>query len=171
MWKDVVGFEGRYMVSDNGELKGKRGFILKQRLNTNGYPIVTMRENGRPRDKRVHRIVAEAFIPNPNNLPFVNHIDGDKQNNSVENLEWCSQSHNIKEAYRMGLSTQTSQYKAIHKIDPDTGEILDTHVSITAAVRSLGIDDWSLIQDMIGNISACAKGRKRTAYKYKWRYV
>lgn len=87
-----------------GISKHKRyGRILKQRKNMKGYYYVNLSKNGKVKNTRVHRIVAQAFIPNHNNLLLINHIDGDKENNCVDNLEWCDYSHNIKEAYRIGL--------------------------------------------------------------------
>ncbi len=113
MWKDIVGYEGLYMVSDKGnvlsyEKYGSDGRLLLKRLlkggrYSNGYKFVCLRNNSNNRNLMIHRLVAEAFIPNPNNKPNVNHIDGNKQNNNVENLEWCTQSENIKHAINIGL--------------------------------------------------------------------
>lgn len=168
-WKEIL--DGRYIVSNEGELIGKSGNPRKYYVNANGYATVGIKVGNVSKAHKVHRLVAEAFIPNPDNLPFVNHIDGNKLNNHVHNLEWCTASHNVSEAYRLGLASQNSQHKAIQRIDKETGEVLDLQPSITQAVRNLGYDDWDRINDMIGNISACAKGRKQTAYGYKWRYL
>lgn len=101
------------MISDNGkvlsrERRGTDGRLLKKKEikgghYTNGYQFVCLRKNGNSKKFSVHRLVAEAFIPNPQNLPCVNHIDGNKQNNSVENLEWCTYSENLKHAIDIGL--------------------------------------------------------------------
>lgn len=115
-WRDVKGYEGLYKVSNDGIVKsvdrkttGKRnrmikGKELKQRDNIANYFIVDLCKDGIvEKGCRVHRLVADAFIPNPNNLPEVNHLDGDRKNNNVSNLEWCTHAANIKWAYSSGL--------------------------------------------------------------------
>lgn len=116
VWKDVVGYEGLYKVSNLGEVKSvvyfnhannviyPRNRKLKHSINSRGYHRVCLYNKTKGKRRvRVHRLVAEAFIPNPNNLPEVNHIDGDKNNNSVGNLEWCTHQYNMQEACRLGL--------------------------------------------------------------------
>jgi hypothetical protein len=106
-WRDVKGYEGLYKVSDCGEImsynfyRSKSPKILSQTFNTSGYLGVTLSKNNIARRFLVHRIVAEAFIPNENNLEMVNHKDEDKTNNHVENLEWCTRSYN--QLYSMKL--------------------------------------------------------------------
>ena len=107
LWKPVIGYEGIFEVSDKGNLKrllenGKER-ILKGYENCNGYRATVLCVNHVPKSKLIHRLVAEAFIPNPDNLPQINHIDGNKKNNSVENLEWCDSKHNINHAWSNGL--------------------------------------------------------------------
>lgn len=100
-WRDIVGYEGLYQVSNLGRIKSlgndktKKEKILKPQLYKNGYYRIWLYKNGNKKRYLVHRLVALAFIPNSNNLPCVNHKDEDKSNNSVENLEWCSVSYNI----------------------------------------------------------------------------
>ena len=107
-WKPVVGYEGLYEVSNMGRVKSLKRLRTKERIiaqfqNHRGYARVTLWKDNSQKKYSVHRLVAEAFIPNPNNLPEVNHIDGDKQNNHMDNLEWCTRSENILHAYRTGL--------------------------------------------------------------------
>lgn len=106
-WKDVVGYEGLYQVSNLGRVKriGKApgtvpGYILSTPLNSDGYPICCLHNNGR-KTTRVHRIVARAFLGTPpTNKPEVNHLDGNKSNNRIENLEYTSRSENLKHVFR-----------------------------------------------------------------------
>ena len=105
-WKDIKGLEGRYRISDHGRVFSvKLGGVLKP-SNSNGYQVCT--HNGK--HKRIHRLVLEAFVPNPSNHPICNHIDGVKNNNHVSNLEWCTYSHNLLHAFRNGLIRQNHDY-------------------------------------------------------------
>lgn len=122
VWKDVKGYEGLYQVSNLGKVKSLdrirkqfnhkgiatikyKGKILKPQIKSGtGYYTVTLYNKQRKaKIKLIHRLVAETFLDNFNNYLVVNHIDGNKKNNKVNNLEWCTQSHNVKESYRLGL--------------------------------------------------------------------
>lgn len=94
---------GNYWVSNLGRVKNSKGRILKGGFNTKGYPHVCVKLEGVQSTYKVHRLVAMAFIPNPDNLPQVNHIDGDKTNNAVSNLEWCDNGHNQRHKLATGL--------------------------------------------------------------------
>ena len=99
----IAGYE-RYEVFEDGSIKNDKNRMLKPYLSKRGYYRVKLYDlNGYAKMFQVHRLVAQAFIPNPNNLPEVNHIDGNKQNNSVENLEWCTSEENQKHAEKLGL--------------------------------------------------------------------
>lgn len=102
MWKPVVGYEGLYLVNEVGQVKstprngnGHKSKILKSRLTKQGYVHVCLSNKDHGKNVLVHRIVAETFIPNPYNLPCINHKDENKENNRVDNLEWCSYEYNI----------------------------------------------------------------------------
>ena len=104
MLKDIKGFEQYYSISDDGKVYSKvRNIYLKLNNKKNGYVYVTLQVKNKKYTKRVHRLVAEAFIPNPQNKPFVNHIDGNKSNNVVQNLEWVTGSENNIHAMNLGF--------------------------------------------------------------------
>lgn len=105
IWKDVTGFEGVYQISSLGKLKSfkdlKFGRILSNKNSKGDYLSVVLEYKGEVRYVRLHRLVAETFIPNPNKFNEINHIDGNKQNNDINNLEWCTKSHNIRHSILM----------------------------------------------------------------------
>lgn len=117
MWKDVKGFEDIYKISDGGEICSKdrkcvdslgrkrfrKGVKINPDIAPNGYYRVTLSNNGKKTQKYLHRLIAEHFIDNPHNLPQVNHIDGNKLNCKIENLEWVSVQDNVIHAYKCGL--------------------------------------------------------------------
>lgn len=92
-WRPVFGYESRYEVSNLGRVRNADGHILKP-IKRRGYLCLNFCVNGARKDMKIHRLVAEAFIPNPDELPFVNHKDEDKENNAVWNLEWCTAKYN-----------------------------------------------------------------------------
>lgn len=137
-WKPIKDYEGLYEISDCGRVKSldrwdslnrlKIGKILNCCDNGSGYMIVNLKAFGKQNIKTIHRLVAEAFIPNPNNLPCVNHKDGNKQNNNVDNLEWCTHSENMKHAFRTGLSFQKKgEFNSQHKLTQDDVDYIRTH--------------------------------------------
>ena len=115
MWKPIENYNSLYEVNEKGEVrslyhwnghkyeKRKKPYILKQTNTTTGYKKVELAKDGKKKSLKVHRLVANAFIPNPMNKPYINHIDGNPINNCVENLEWCTQHENVVHAYETGL--------------------------------------------------------------------
>lgn len=104
-WKTIKDFED-YEISEDGEVKShkhNRTIILKKRISPDGYVWYILTRNGKAYTKRANRLVAEAFIDNPENKPTVNHLDGDKLNNSVNNLEWATRQEQMQHAYKHGL--------------------------------------------------------------------
>lgn len=101
LWKDVIGFEGLYYISEYGDIRSsyKSKKILKPKKDKDGYSGVALFKSGKHHHLRVHRLVAQAFLENPDNLPVVNHKDLDVRNNHYSNLEWCTPTHNTKHYY------------------------------------------------------------------------
>ena len=179
-WYDIPNFEGLYKISNNGEVLSlgngkstntnfKKQKLLSINIGTNGYKKVKLSKDGKKHWFNVHRLVAKIFVLNPNNNLYVNHKDGDKQNNHYTNLEWCSASENIKHAVKLGLhkpikGIDNKQSKQINQLDLN-GELIKTWGSIKEACRINGFNSYGIIK--------CCKKQKRykTAYNYKWEYV
>ncbi len=117
--RKVIDYESRYLVTRDGRIisiKGKRIKRLTPIKNSKGYLTVNLSASGVRNQKRIHRLVAEAFIPNPENKPEVNHINGDKADNRVENLEWCTMKENINHAVKLGLYKRKLTDENVRKI-------------------------------------------------------
>ena len=167
-WKSISGYEGLYEVSDLGRVKslkyGKER-ILKPGGDTHGYLQVILCKDGHVKKFKVHRLVAEAFIQNPNNLDTVNHKDEVKTNNVASNLEWMSQKDNINYGTRNKRASETqindkNKSKAVQMFDKSTGELLSTFLSTREAERVTGIYHSS--------ISKCCLGKRKSSGGYIW---
>ena len=167
IWKNVKEFNGLYEVSSNGRMKSykryKEGKILKLSKYSNGYLFVKLSPMNTHRGEykkaySVHRLVAETFIPNPNNYPCVNHKDGNKQNNNVDNLEWCTYSYNTKHAYKNNLkrTIHINQYEL-------NGDFIKQWSSIKEASNTLNISYVGIVQ--------CCRHRSKSSGNYIWRYA
>ena len=149
---DFCGFT--YLVSENGNIYGKNNKELKQRLNSDGYPVVTL---GNKKVKRkvvsIHRIVCENFVDNPYNKPEVNHIDGNKQNNNYKNLEWSTRKEQIQHAFKIGLMTGklgSANGRSILS-EPDAIEIRKMYannVPIAEIARKFGVG-WTTVSHIL----------------------
>lgn len=127
VWKDIKAYEGLYQVSNLGRvrcLKGKSERILKQRKDRNGYIKIHLSKHGKRKYTTLHRLIAQAFIPNPENKPQVNHIDGTKHNNCLDNLEWVTQKENMQHAEINNLIPTHGREYSIRVCDLTTGEEL-----------------------------------------------
>lgn len=110
-WRNVVGYNGKYLVSNEGRVKNaKTGRVLKELITHTGYVKVHLFRVNDEKNIFLHRIVAEAFLPNPQRKPQVNHIDGNKLNNNVENLEWCTNKENVRHSWENGLREGNIQW-------------------------------------------------------------
>lgn len=169
IWRDIVGYEGLYQVSNLGRVKSldkydNKGRFHAERIksqvnNGKGYLIVNLKHNGKQRMRTVHRLVAEAFIANPNNYEDVNHIDGNKENNQVDNLEFCTHRSNMLHAVKFGLHTKFGERKVLCV---ETGMIFD---SIKSAEQWIGVKGSRL-----SNVCQQKRGAK-TCGGYHWGYV
>lgn len=114
-WKDIPGYEKLYQANKYGQIRGiqryKNGRILVEHKNSSGYSRVCLFKNGKRYKPLVHKLIAITFIPNPENKPVINHKDGNKQNNCVDNLEWTTQSENVKHSYANGLQKPSDKQK------------------------------------------------------------
>ena len=183
VWKDIKGYEGKYQISNQGRVKSlifsnrqatfKKERILKQRDNTNYYQV-SLSKNNVVKQYLIHRLVAEAFIENPDNLPCVNHKDGNKKNNNINNLEWCNYSYNTKHSYNIGLQRvpkgenhwsygkPSKKRKKIKQYDLKEN-LIKIWSYANEIEKELGIN--------ANNIRNCCRGNRPAAGGYIWRYV
>lgn len=174
-WRDIKGYEGSYMVSNLGRIKSlvgwngyeyiKRDKILnpyKQKVGQDYYrSVVKLHKNGKKKDAKVHRLVASAFIPNPENKPNINHKDGNPLNNIVSNLEWCTQRENIIHSYEIGL-------KPTFQISKD--ELYDLYVkkrkSITE-IANIKNTTHTIIRNRMNTLGIKPRSSSESKRKYK----
>lgn len=175
IWKPVKNYEGLYEVSNLGNVRsvdrvvvysnGRKHFlkgqILKPVKNQDGYLFLWLFKDSKRKTFKVHRIIMNTFVPNPSNLPQINHKDEDKTNNCVENLEWCDSKYNINYGTRIQRVTEKCS-KAVLQIDKEKDVIISEYPSTQEAARKLKICQ--------SNISACCKGKRETAGGFKWSY-
>ena len=187
IWKDIEGYEGIYQVSNLGRVRSLdrnvpnynaagyvgtkilRGKILKpHKMANNGYMEVHLKRNGQGNHGRIHRLVAEAFIPNPGNLPEINHKDEDKTNNRADNLEWCDGQYNSNYGTRLIRISETMKgnyynMRSVQQLSED-GKVIRTYPSVKEAAAQTGANESVIIR--------ICKGKKgQTAKGYRWRYA
>ena len=179
IWKDIAGYEGLYQVSNLGRIRSldrkvcnrngfaiKKGKILKEAAVNIRYKKVNLWKDNTGENKLVHRLVAEAFIPNPNNLPEVNHKDENPANNCVDNLEWCDH------GYNMNYGTATQRIVKKRKGNPvgeqpilqysKDGDFIAKYRSALKAAEAVNGDNSAICK--------CANGRVKTSYGYVWKW-
>lgn len=158
MWKDIRDFEGLYQVNENGDVFNSKGVKLKPEMTRNGYLRVSLSNKEVSHQRHlVHRLVAESFIPNPNELPQVNHINEDKTDNRVENLEWCTPLENLNHSHVIDKASVAKE----HKIKcVTTGEMFN---SIKEAAIKYDLHHSNLV--------ACCNGRRNKCGGFEWEYV
>ena len=175
MEKFISNFEDKYTVTNKGEVfsfnNGKK-VPLSLVLGKRGYFVVSLSSSNKAKQYRVHRLVAEAFIPNPQQKPCVNHKDGNKQNNCVENLEWVTYGENKHHSFVVlgerhwmqdKLGKLCIHHKVVEQIDPSNGKVVARYYGAQEAHRVTGFSQ--------GNISSVCRKQRRIANGFYWRYA
>lgn len=174
-WRPVVGYESLYSVSDKGNVKSlpksvtysdgrirKYGEkILRLQISKSGYAVINLTKDGYKRTKYVHRLVAETFIPNPEQLPEVNHIDEDKTNNCSSNLEWCDRAYNNHHSMITETLNEAKKVSVI-QLTLD-GTFIRRWDGVREAARGLGMKTHKHIRE-------CCLGQAKSCYGFKWQY-
>lgn len=162
IWKDIKGYEGLYQASNLGRIKSLNSKkILKGYLNQYGYIRIVLYKKGVPKSYQAHRLIAMTFIENENNLPVINHKDENKQNNNVNNLEWCTIKYNSN--YGSGIQKQVNKRKRkINQYDLN-GNFIKCWDGIADAEKYCNISRQ--------NICRCCQCKAKTAGGFKWQYV
>lgn len=176
-WKDIKNYKNLYQVSNYGRVKSLEKVshvngriypikILKCHINTKKYLDVDLCKNGKSNRRSIHRLVAETFIPNYEDKPQINHIDCNKWNNKINNLEWCTNSENQQHAFKNNLNSrkrygESPRSRIVNQYDLD-GNFIKTWDSITRIRDTLGYSD--------SYISCTCKGQYKHAYRYIWKY-
>lgn len=157
--KDIQGYEGLYAITDQGQVWSyrKKGFLVPR--DKNGYYQVHLTDrDGKLIDYAIHRLVAQAFIPNPENKPTVQHEDEDKHNNNVSNLSWATYSEQVN------YGTRNERTAMAISIPVYCVELNKVFIGATAAAKEVGLSSGS-------TITQCCRNPKKTAAKYHWRYA
>ena len=169
IWKDIPNYEGLYKISTDGEvvsLKYYQNKTLKTNIHKSGYAHVSLYKNRIKKTFKVHRLVAETFLNNPCNKLQVNHKDGNKKNNNVENLEWCTQEENQIHAFKNGLNhgrrgVENGHHRKVVQYDKEMNKI-KTWSYMTEIQECLGIN--------VSNICNCCKGKIKSVGGFIFRY-
>ncbi len=167
-WRDIAEYEDIYEVSSLGNVRNKKTRRILKPAIRGGYALVGLCKNSKGKTIPVHRLVATAFIPNPDNKPQVNHIDKVRNNNCVNNLEWNSAAEN--NAHRsQGVIQTTNQYVKVWRINKETNEKLQKYNSIEEAAKWTVDNNYSTsLHTAKSNISICVNGKYKSSCGFKW---
>lgn len=161
MWQPIVGYEGIYEINRRGEVRRvKSGYISRGYIGRDGYRRISLTVNGKTKPYLAHRLLAIAFIPNPLNLPCINHKDENKANNSLDNLEWCTYRYNLNYGTHNIRANETRK-KPILQFSKD-GAFIREWKSVTDLRNETGMD--------ITHVSSCCRGKRKSANGYRWQY-
>lgn len=171
IWKDVVGYEGYYQVSNLGNVRRilKDGSFRPVAVTANkkGYGRVHLCVNNKKKRLACHRMVAQAFIPNPENKPEINHIDGNPSNNILNNLEWCTRSENIKHSFHVLKRVNPMQGKTGSK-SPHAKKVVRVSKNGNKKRYNSIVEAAKDVSKSSCNISACIGGYQKTCGGYYW---
>jgi hypothetical protein len=183
IWVDIIDYEGLYKVSNLGRVKSlskqkgayiKSDTIMKQRLDKDGYCRVQVCKNNKCLGKGVHRLVAYAFIENPEIKPFVNHKKGIKTDNRATELEWATQSENEKHAHRIGLKkvskTGLGKFGVLHIRSKPVIQY-DLHNNFVKRWESLNTININGKKISVSNVTACCENKRAIGYGFKWQWA
>lgn len=182
LWKPVNGYENLYLISNKGRLKScnrtmirkdrwgnetkyqMKSKVIKIQKNNKGYNVVNLYKKGKGEKKLIHRLVASAFIPNLNNLPEVNHKDENKQNNIVDNLEWCERNYNNNYGKQSKIGRRLSSEKRMKKVNQYdlNGNLIKNYKGVRIAEEETGVHN--------SNIIKCCNNKVKSAGGYVWKY-
>nr|MBQ4455310.1 HNH endonuclease [Clostridia bacterium] len=160
-WKQIAGYEGLYEVSNTGKVR-RNGVELKPAVASHGYYMVNLSKDGKEKSYTIHRLVAEAFISNPEGLPCVNHKDEQKLNNDVSNLEWCTVCYNN----RYGTKSRRIREKLSKPIVATVVATGEKEIWESAETASKALGGYSN-----SNIYYALKGKRKTVFKRTWEYL
>lgn len=164
-WRSIANYEDRYYVNRDGEILSKcrkTPHLRKKKLSRKGYYTVTLSKDDKAKTHYVHRLVAESFIPNPKNLPEINHINEDKLDNQVENLEWCDRSYNVNYGKRIAKQRANLCKRVIQQTAE--GEIIAIFDSTVSASKATGCNSSSIAE-------CCRNVKRKTVGGFVWRYA
>ena len=180
IWKQIKGYEKLYEISNYGNIRSLKrnntnGRQLSKNFGARGYYQVTLSKNNVRKTARIHRLVAETFIPNVEKKEIVNHIDGNKLNNNVDNLEWCTEKENVNHAWKNNLCSVSEKHREVARETCRKNGKLNTKKVNQYDKNKKYIKQWESIIEASkyckidrGNITKCCKKERKTAGGYYW---